>query len=63
MVHCIYVSRGVKLEFPNYDEFLSIIVFIFGNSVYPDEILQCKAFHLGLHCLVTHLWVSSIRVE
>ena len=27
------------------------IVFILANSVNPDEMLHCAAFHLGIHCL------------
>ena len=33
-----------------------------ANSVVPDEMPHFVAFHLGLHCLKKHLWVSSINL-
>ena len=26
------------------------IAFVLANSIDPDEMLYCAAFHLGLHC-------------
>ena len=44
----------------NYDVFLSLkIVFIFGISVNPDEMLHNAAFHQGLHCLPKYLCQQS----
>ena len=40
------------LIFTKYDVFLSLrIVFTLTNSVDPDEMPHCVAFHLDLHCL------------
>ena len=55
----LYISRGVRLEFPNHAAFLSLkIVFILANSAYPNKMPHYAAFHLGLHCLPKHLFMS-----
>ena len=44
--------KGSKKIFLNYDVFLSLnTVLILVNSVDPDEMQHCAAFHLGIHCL------------
>ena len=50
MVHCIY--RGVTgYSFQMETVFHSLkFIFIFANSVDPDEMPHDVAFHLGLHC-------------
>ena len=35
------------------------IAFIFANSVYPDEIPHCVAFHLGLHRIRKYLFTGT----
>ena len=45
------MSMGHRLFFQNKIVFLSLkIVFVFANSVDPDEMRHSKAFHLGLYC-------------
>ena len=39
--HCILLSKDL---------------FTFSNSVDPDEMQHCAAFHLGLHCLQKYLF-------
>ena len=47
----IYISRGHRQSFPNYDIFLSLeIVFDLTDSEDPDEMLHHGAFYLVLHC-------------
>ena len=57
MVHYIYIeglqSHNFQLKL-NFSEYL----FIFANSVDPDEMQHTAAFHLGLHCLPKYPWVS-----
>ena len=44
--------KGHRLEFPNYDVFLSLkIVLTSAKSEDPDEMPRSVAFHLGLHSL------------
>ena len=44
--------KGSKVEFLNYDVFLSLMVaLILANSADSDELQHYAAFHLGLHCL------------
>ena len=39
--------------------FLSLkIIFVLANSVDPDEIPYCVAFHLGPHCLPKYIFSS-----
>ena len=45
MVHCIY-SGVADYNFPK-----KFLIFVFANSVEPDEMPHYVAFHLGLHCL------------
>ena len=50
-VHCIYLWV-TGYSFQKYIVFLSLkISFVLANSADPDEMPQCAAFHLGLHCL------------
>ena len=52
MVCLLYMLRGHRTEFPNYDVFLSLkIVMVSANSIDPDEMTRYVAFHLGLYCL------------
>ena len=49
----LYISRGVRLFLFIFLilYFVSEDLFIFTNSVDPDEMQHYAAFHLGLHCL------------
>ena len=48
----IVYNKGHKLEFLNTIVFFSSEdVFVFKNSVDPDEMPQYVGFHQGLHCL------------
>ena len=47
----VYIE-GSQVIFLNIIEFFPLkIVFVFANSVDPDEMPHNAAFHLGLHCL------------
>ena len=51
----MYISRGVSLKFVN-----KLYYFVtFTNSVDPDEMQHCAAFHLGLHCLQKY-WLRGL---
>ena len=48
----LYFLRGHRMELPNYDVFMSLmIVTTSAKSEDPDEMQHYAAFHLGLHCL------------
>ena len=53
-------SSGHRSEFPNYVCLFYIPedCFILKNSADPDEMPQCVAFHLGLHCLPKYMFQS-----
>ena len=49
-----YTFKGSQVSVCNYDKFLSMRNFFTFNSLDPDEMLHCAAFHQGLHCLSKH---------
>ena len=47
-------QMGLRSNFLNYDVFFPmkiVLILHVTNSVDPDEMQRCAAFHLGLHCL------------
>ena len=48
----IVYLKELKVEFLNYDVYLSMkVVLNLTNNADPDEMQHYAAFHLGLHCL------------
>ena len=58
----LYISRGLRLEFPNKDILQSLkIFFILVNIADPDEMLHSVAFDLGLCSLPKLGRVNSLH--
>ena len=52
----LYILRGHRFEFPNYDASLSLSIgFTLKNSLDPDETQHYTAFHLSIHCLPRYM--------
>ena len=43
--------------------YISLLIFTFINSVYPDEMQHGAAFHLGLHCLQKYSFRGFPKVD
>ena len=58
----MYLWRGDRFEYPSYDVFQSLKVFILSNSADPDEMQNSATFHQGLHYLQKYLLRQVIYV-
>ena len=58
IVHCIYPAVS-GYNFQGIIMFFCLNIYAtLSNSVDPDEMRHCAAFHLGLHCLQKYIFMG-----